>query len=144
LLFKKFISFTSSKRVVALSSSSSLRLASVAGLSFRRELLPLAAAASKSDLQLCYSISGFEFSPFHVLGCSYKGFMDFPAGCNSRFQSSSYVLRCSWLISSAAVQASGSLNIIRFGLLTTQSSGTSVHTLDSNFTSGASAPYFGC
>ena len=144
VLFKNSISFLSSKPVFASSSSSSFCLASVVNLSSCRELLSLIALASKSDLWFCYRGKVLFSLSSIALACCYKGFIGFLPSCNSRFQSSSYVLRCSWLTSSSAVQASGSSNIIRFGLLTTQSSGTSVHTLDSNFTSGASAPYFGC
>ena len=85
------------------------------------------------------------FSPSStVLGWYCKGFMGFSAGCNSRFQSPSYVLRCSWLTSNAAVQAFGISNIFAMGS-NDAIKGTSVETLDSSELSpGASVPYFGC
>jgi hypothetical protein len=143
VLFKNFISFLPSKPVFASSSSSSLFLASVVDLSFRRELLPLIALASKSDLWFCYRGKVLFSLSSIALGCCYKGFMSFLPSCNSRFQSSSYVLRCSWLNSSASAQASGKSNIIAMGS-NDAIKGTSVQTLHSYFTSGASVPYLGC
>ena len=57
------------------------------------------------------------------MGCKHKAFFGFLAGCNSRFQSSSYVLRCTWLLVSAAVQGFWQFNYLSLWLLTTQSRG---------------------
>ena len=76
-----------------------------------------------------------------VIGCWCKRFISFQASCNLRLQSASYVLRCKWLISSAAVQGFWLLKHQSFRALTNQSSGTSVKILVSNIASAAAAPY---
>ena len=84
------------------------------------------------------------FSPSStVLGCQYNGFIFLSAGCNSRIQSSSQVLRYSWLASGPTVQASGITNIIAMGS-NDAIKGTAVQILDPSFTPVPAVPYFGC